>query len=224
VPPTRGLRRIQLSTADPEPIADFYADLLGWVVLVDTNGVVGGWVGDRLAARVLHPAPDGPEGWEVVFTGPEQHDLDDGAGAHAVVDHGRVLHGPWAPPPRDGEPCWVELMSPADTDEYWARELGWRARTPQDPFTLYDAEHDGTTRPVAGRLREDHGLGTGWMCYFSVPDAAAAAATAQSLGGLVLVPPTPTPTGVVTAIADPAGAVCTLLQTPEGWGGNWAKT
>lgn len=222
--PTRGLRRLELTTADPEPTADFYADLLGWVVLADNDGSVSGWVGDRLAARV-HPHGEGRRtGWRAVFSGAEPRALTDDVDAHALVDHGRVLHGPWAPEPRPGEPCWVELMTQSDTDGFWSEELGWRARTPQDPFTVFEVEHDESTRPVAGRLRADHGLGTGWMCYFAVPDCERAAATAQRHGGTILVPPTSVPTGVVTAIADPAGDVCTLLQTPVGWGGTWSRS
>jgi len=221
--PARGLRRLELSTAEPEPIADFYADLLGWVVLAENDGSVGGWVGDRLAARVRPVEPGRAEGWRVVFSGTDPRPLSDDADGHALIDHGRVLHGPWAPGPRLGEPCWVELMSETDTDGFWTGELGWRTRTPQEVFTLFDVEHDEVTRPVAGRLRAEHGLGAGWLCYFAVPDVAAAAALAGTRGGKVLVPPTQVPTGLVTAIADPAGAVCTLLQDPAGWGGTWCE-
>ncbi|XVS60649.1 VOC family protein [Actinosynnema sp. CA-299493] len=210
--PARGVRRVELSTTHPEPIAEFYAHLLGWVLIAEPDGAFTGWVGDRLAARV-HP---GDPAWRVVFAGAGPRDLDLGA----AVDSGRVLHGPWAPQPRPGEPCWVELMgSPAD-DDYWAGELGWQVRDPDDGFTLYDAGAGDDRRPVAGRLTAPGG----WTCYFAVPDIAAALTEATDMGGTVLIGPKTVPTGVVAAVADPAGTVFALLENPPGWGGAWCAT
>lgn len=210
--PARGVRRVELSTTRPEPIAEFYAHLLGWVLIAEPDGAFTGWVGDRLAVRVR----PGDPAWRVVFAGAEARDLDRGA----AVDPGRVLHGPWAPQPRVGEPCWVELMGDADADDYWAAELGWQVRDPGGDFTLYDATVTGDRRPVAGRLTAQGG----WTCYFAVPDVAAAAAEATDMGGRVLIGPTDVPTGVVAAVADPAGAVFALLENPPGWGGTWCAT
>jgi hypothetical protein len=207
----RGLRRIELHTGAPEPVVEFYAGLLGWAVLSEPSEVFGGWVGDRLAVRVL-PGP--AAGWRLVFSGTPARALSHGAS----VDQGRVLHGPWAPPPRPGEPCWVELMGVPDAGDV-ATELGWLTRTPGEPF---EADLDGTSRPVAGNLAE--GPVKGWMPYFAVPDVAEAAATAPDLGGTVLVPPTTVPTGLATSIADPAGTVATLLQSPAAWGGTLAAS
>jgi hypothetical protein len=202
-----------LTTAAPEPTADFYAQLLGWAVLPEPGEVFGGWVGDRLAVRI---SPGESTAWHLVFAGTPARTLHHGAS----VDRGRVLHGPWAPEPRPGEPCWVELLDTADADDHYTGELGWRARDPDDPFTLYDAEFDGTSRPVAARLTTD--LDPGWRVYFSVPDVEQAAAAATDLGGTVLAPTHEAPTGLVTTITDPAGTAVTLLQAPAGWGGTWA--
>ncbi len=211
--PARGLRRIELTTDAPEPTADFLAQLLGWAVLPEPGDVFGGWVGDRLAVRI---GPGTSTAWRLVFSGTPAREVGHGA----AVDRGRVLHGPWAPEPRPGEPCWVELLGIADA--HYADELGWRARDPAEPFSLYDAEFDGVARPVAGRLTADTGLAPGWTVYFAVPDVPAAAAAATNLGGTVVVEPREVPTGLVTSIADPAGVVVTLLQAPAGWGGAWA--
>jgi predicted enzyme related to lactoylglutathione lyase len=207
--PARGVRRVELSTTHPEPVAEFYAGLLGWVVIAEPDGAFSGWVGDRLATRV-HP---GDPGWRVVFAGPEPRDLDGGA----AVDRGRVLHGPWAPPPRPGEPCWIELMADPAADDYWAAELGWQVRDPGADFTLYDAAVADDRRAVAGRLTADGG----WTCYYAVPDITRAATAATALGGTVLIGPKEVPTGVVAAVADPAGTVFALLENPAGWGGAW---
>ncbi|WP_189223635.1 VOC family protein [Saccharothrix coeruleofusca] len=219
VPAARGLRRLERGTAEPEQIADFYARWLGWAVIAEPDGTFTGWVGDRLAARVR----PGREGWQVVFTGSPARELRAGA----LVDTGRALHGPWAPPPRQGEPCWVELVDPADPDEYWTGELGWAARTPGEGFTLLDVAGgdaaggpaEGGSRPVAGRLRGTGELPPGWLCYFAVPDLAGALTAAGRLGATVVAPARQVPTGLVAAVADPAGAVCALLQDPPAWGG-----
>jgi hypothetical protein len=207
----RGLRRIELHTGTPEPVVEFYAQLLGWAVLPEPSEVFGGWVGDRLAVRVL----PGSSGWRPVFAGTSARALSHGAS----LDQGRVLHGPWAPAPRPGEPSWVELVG---APEDFAAELGWQVRTPGEPFTLLDVDFDGAVRPVAGRLAE--GPVPGWMPYFAVPAVAEAADAAQGLGGKVVMPPAKVPTGLVTSITDPAGNVATLLQSPAGWGGACAGT
>jgi len=213
--PARGLRRIELTTAAPEATADFLAQLLGWAVLPEPDDVFGGWVGDRLAVRV---SPGDTTTWRLVFAGTTPRDL-----AHdAAVDRGRVLHGPWAPEPRPGEPCWVEVRGIADADAAYTDELGWRVRDPEEPFSLYDAEFDGDARPVAGRDTTDTDLAPGWMVHFATADVETAAKSATDLGGSVVVQPHEVPTGYVTSVATPAGAVLTLLQAPAGWGGAWA--
>ncbi|MBW4722095.1 VOC family protein [Saccharothrix obliqua] len=207
--PARGVRRVELSTAEPEPVADFYAHLLGWVVIAEPDGAFTGWVGDRLALRVR----PGDSGYRIVFAGPEPRDLRDGA----AVDQGRVLHGPWAPGPRAGEPCWVEYTG--DGDDYWTGELGWLPHHTDTPFTLYHVP-DGQ-RPVAARRTGEH---TGWRCAFAVPDTAKTADLAADTGGRVVVPPADTPAGLTATLADPAGAEFTVLQDPPGWGGAWHTT
>lgn len=228
--PVRGVRRVELTTADPEPVADFYAALFGWVVIAEPEGVFSGWVGDRLATRVLPAATGSGEGvgsgFRVVFAGARPRGLREGA----AVDRGRVLHGPWAPPPRAGEPCWVEFAGRAE-DDYWTGELGWRSRTPDEPFTVYDTgtadETDdgdgpgggsGVGRAVAGRCTAGEQR---WRCYFAVPDVAKTAALAAETGGLVVAEPEQGPTGLAASVQDPCGAVFAVLQDPPGWGGAW---
>src|ERR1041384_7534342 len=78
-----GLRRLELSVAEPELSVDFFAAVLGWTVIADPDGSFTGWVGDRLAAQVVA----GERGWGVVFGDDEPRELRDGSS----VDTGRVL-------------------------------------------------------------------------------------------------------------------------------------
>jgi uncharacterized protein len=206
--PARGVRRLELGCADPERIVNFYAAVLGWVVIAEPGGVFSGWVGDRLAARVS----TGGSGWRVVFAGGGARAVRDGA----EVDAGRVLHGPWAPAPRSGEPCWVELVGVSGADGEYAAALGWSCREPDAEFSVFEVD----SRPVAGRLRPDAGVGAGWLCYFAVPDVAAALGVAEQWGGSVVAQPREVATGVVAAVRDPAGGVCAVLEDPKGWGGS----
>ncbi|MCI4065678.1 hypothetical protein MRQ36_25220 [Micromonospora sp. R77] len=50
------------------------------------------------------------------------------------------------------------------------------------------------------------------MVYFAVADPDGAAERAERLGGRLLVPPRDVPTGRVAALADPAGAVFTVIR------------
>src|SRR5262249_42608973 len=148
-----------------------------------------------------------------------------------TLDPGRVRHGPWAPPPRHGEPCWVELMTADTTEDYWAEHLGWTTRsagegTDIEHFALFDAPDDTGARPIAGRVIVDEAtaadVGTSWMCYLAATDIKLVTDTAAEHGGTVLIDPRDVPTGVMAAVADPFGTVCTLLEDPIGWGGAWA--
>ncbi|MGK5548933.1 VOC family protein, partial [Streptomyces sp. URMC 127] len=63
-------------------------------------------------------------------------------------------------------------------------------------------------RGAGPRLRGPH-----WMTYFEVADTDAAALRAVELGGQVLRPPQEEAAGRTARVADPEGAVFTLLRT-----------
>ncbi|SFR27783.1 hypothetical protein SAMN04488564_111238 [Lentzea waywayandensis] len=191
---------------------DFFAGVLGWTVIAEPGGSFSGWVGDRLAAQVVA----GEQGWRVVFGGDEAREL----AGNSSVDSGRVLHGPWAPPPRHGEPCWVELMVEAPDDEFWTGALGWETRPATEDFVLFTSARHGDPRSVAGRLTTTRGQG--WQTYFAVDDLAAACAKVSELDGRVLLEPTTVPTGVIASVEGPHGGSCVLLEKPAGWGGAWS--
>lgn len=191
---------------------DFFAGVLGWTVIAEPGGSFSGWVGDRLAAQVVA----GDRGWHVFFGGDGPRGLTD----DSSVDSGRVLHGPWAPPPRHGEPCWVELMAEVPDDEFWTGELGWETKPAVEDFVLFTSARHGEPRAVAGRLTTSRAQG--WQTYFAVDDVAAACARVSGLDGRVLVEPTTVPTGLVASVEGPRGGSCVLLEAPAGWGGTWS--
>ncbi len=75
---------------------------------------------------------------------------------------------------------------------------------------------DATDRsaPLAGIgpfMGDDAGQSPSWIVYFGVPDTTAALAAVSAGGGTVLTPPMDTPFGVMATVADPFGAVFTVM-------------
>jgi predicted enzyme related to lactoylglutathione lyase len=113
--------------------------------------------------------------------------------------------------------CWNELAC-RDTgaaERFYGRVFGWQADTPQmGPMTYTEWRLDGRT--VGGMAHMDEnwpaGIPPHWMVHFAVADCDAAAARAAELGGQVRVPPTDVPPGRFAVIADPAGAVFTIIK------------
>ncbi|MGI5499579.1 VOC family protein [Lentzea sp. CA-135723] len=202
-----------MSVAEPEKSVDFFAGVLGWTVIAEPGGSFSGWVGDRLAAQV----GAGEQGWTVFFGGDEARELK----VNSCVDGGRVLHGPWAPPPRSGEPCWVELSAGVAEDGYWLGELGWESRDVAEDLVVFTSSRHGDARAVAGRLRSSDG--DGWRPFFAVDDLDGAVARVSELDGRVLREPTTVPTGRIASIEGPHGGSCVLLEKPAGWGGAWSS-
>ena len=81
------------------------------------------------------------------------------------------------------------------------------------PYTLFEADGQmvgGTTPPYAP------GTPNHWHVYFGVDDADATAAKATEQGGSVLAPPFDSPVGRMAVIADPQGAVFSIIrQAPQ---------
>lgn len=207
---------VTLSTADPDGAAAFYGALLGWGragdALVDAGGV-----------PVAALDADGPvPGWGVVLSGT----ADRAAAAGGEVLDGPVVRDPAGvlfaagepavplPPPGPGRPAWFENMTTdaAAADRFYTAVAGWAVQPAGSGYALFV---DGG-RPVAGRLELPPdlaaALGPRWMVYLAHDDVDAAAAAVPGRGGAVVVPPRDTPTGRVTAVIDPAGAVVTLLR------------
>lgn len=117
-----------------------------------------------------------------------------------------------------GTPIWVDHQSadqPASC-RYYRELFGWEVG-PADPamggYSLATAR--GVAVTVLGPL-PNPSVPTAWTVYFAVDDLEAAAAATVDAGGSVLLAPGETVPGVRLAIvADPAGAVFGLWQRQE---------
>ncbi|MGN9809208.1 VOC family protein [Micromonospora sp. BQ11] len=215
---------IDLVTPDPDTAREFYADLFGWTYDADGSTALA----DGVPAAGLRTGT-GPARWWTRFT------TDDAPAARAAATRagarveGDEVHDPLGAalrlsvgaavvPPGLGRPAWYEYMtsSPTEADRFLADALALHATVPpgapDDSYALLVAGG----RPVAGRLALPPPLAgvlpTGWMVYVAVADPDEAAERAGSRGGRVVVPPNDVLTGRVAALADPAGAVFTVIR------------
>jgi uncharacterized protein len=119
---------------------------------------------------------------------------------------------------QDGTWTWTELTSGdlAAGRDFYVALLGWTAEDapgpfPRTTFTLGDLLIGGGHAPAP---QEDPA--PRWSITFWVPDVDQAAATAQELGGKVLLPPLDIPAGRLTVVADPQGASFIAAEVPGG--------
>lgn len=211
----RGLRRAELITNDPEKAVVFHRKLLRWTVLQTESGF-DCWVGDRCTAMVRKPLAHEPTGWRPLFAGGAQDSSLTGPDdTTAGLLSGRAQHGPWAPEPRLGEPCWIELFASdgSRADNFWTDTLSWTT-TADGSRVTYRA--DG--RPVANRSAvSDHPGHEGWLCYFAVADIGETSDLVCQLGGSVLARFEHPVAGAAALITDPDGATC-AVAAKESWG------
>lgn len=229
---------VALLGADPGHAERFYGDLLGWAfptgqttgntVAVDAAGVP--------VAAVL-PVTEGlVNGWLVTLRAPaDPQERIIAAGGHVVgAAEGDLVYAadpagvafavappPAAvplPPPGLGRAAWFENMTTdaARSDRFYSEVFGLvpDPTAAEEDYALLIAGGS----PVAGRLALPTGLdrvlGVRWMVYLAHADVDCAAEQVAPLGGSVVVPPRDTPTGRVSAVSDPDGAVFTLLTRP----------
>lgn len=128
---------------------------------------------------------------------------DQHAGAALAGEHGTV--------------CWTELMTHdvAAAASFYAEVLGWSATTvpmPTGDYTIFNTP-GGDERGVAGAMPPPVEMPAAWGVYFQVDDLAATCALATSSGAAVLFGPSVVPgVGTIATVADPQGAVFSLLQ------------
>jgi predicted enzyme related to lactoylglutathione lyase len=152
-----------------------------------------------------------------------------------VPDNGRMLFaldptgaafGAWQPGRHTGaqlfgEPgalCWAELntTAPSVADAFYAGLFGYRQEQIGDGSTFdYSAWTVPGGETVCGRLAmtaEWHGIPPHWMVYFTVADTDAAADRVVDCGGSVRQGPFDSPHGRIAVIADPGGAVLSIID------------
>ncbi|MGP4004423.1 VOC family protein [Streptomyces sp. 8N706] len=120
-----------------------------------------------------------------------------------------------------GTPVWNELLTQetATVAKFYAAVYGFEAEAgvPPGPDRL-TLSLEG--RPVAAIHGVGHDLprdrGPHWMTYFEVEDTDVAARRVVELGGHVLSPPQDRPRGRTAGVADPEGAVFSIVRTRPG--------
>ncbi|KUJ68639.1 bleomycin resistance protein [Streptomyces albus subsp. albus] len=116
-----------------------------------------------------------------------------------------------------GTPVWHELFTyeTATVGKFYSCVFGLES----DPTVTVDADQTSLSvrgravagiQGVGGALPRDRG--PHWMPYFAVPDTDAAARAVVELGGQVVQPPRDGAAGRCAVVADPEGAVFTVVR------------
>ena len=158
-----------------------------------------------------------------VFTAGRMAVLADPAGAPFCIWQAGEHHGAQLVN-EPGALCWNELTT-RDADgskPFYASVFGWRT-TAMDmgelEYTLWHApgagepsgeEVIGGMMPMVGEAWPAD-LPPHWMVYFAVEDTDATASRCEELGGRVPQPPFDTPQGRAAVLADPQGAVFSVI-------------
>jgi predicted enzyme related to lactoylglutathione lyase len=141
-------------------------------------------------------------------TGPAGRDYGLARSAIGDPDDATTAPGP-------GRMAWTELLSndPAASAGFYGNVVGYQPRTVTRRGGEYTLLSSGGIDRAGILANPAEGWSPVWLTSFGVPDAAAAAAKAESLGGKVLVPASPVlREGTMAIIADPAGAILVLQQ------------
>ena len=118
---------------------------------------------------------------------------------------------------KPGRVVWTELLA-SDVDAaavFYSAVVGYQTKTIERRGGEYVMlENDGIRRAGIFRNPMD-GWEPEWLTFFAVSDPAAVAARVESLGGEVLIAPTPeVREGTLALVTDPSGAVLALQKWP----------
>lgn len=110
---------------------------------------------------------------------------------------------------------WNELHTP-DVDKaaaFYGKVLGWEAVPFEGmDYTVFNNEGQG----VAGAMKPPmEGIPPNWLVYFAVADTDATVAKASELGATVLAPPMDIAAGRIATLADPQGAVFSVIKQAD---------
>lgn len=120
--------------------------------------------------------------------------------------------------PRVGRIVWTELLTnrtPTEAAEFYRSLVDYEVKTIErrgGEYTLLTMQ--GENR--AGILKNpSNEWQPAWLTYFGVDDPVEASARVESLGGKVLLPPSPTlREGTMAVVTDPSGAILILQKFP----------
>jgi predicted enzyme related to lactoylglutathione lyase len=127
-------------------------------------------------------------------------------GASLVNEHGAL--------------SWEEVMTPdvPAATAFYTKLFGWEAAPLQMPGMEY-TELKLNGRSIGGAMKPPmEGVPAVWGIYFAVDDTDKAVQIATSNRGTVIQPPTDIPPGRIAVLADPAGAMFTVIRlasTPD---------
>jgi predicted enzyme related to lactoylglutathione lyase len=117
-----------------------------------------------------------------------------------------------------GALCWNELITPDPeaVASFYADLFGWNAQTADMgggmEYTLYRLGD----RDIAGGMKPPmEGIPPVWTVYFAVEDADATVAEATKNGASVIAPPVDIPPGRMAVLADPQGAMFSVLALTQ---------
>jgi predicted enzyme related to lactoylglutathione lyase len=144
------------------------------------------------------------------------------------VDPGGAPVGVWQPGTHRGagivnKPnslCWNELCTRdvEGSKKFYAKVLGWTYEAM--PMGDFDYEvvkvgerPNGGIMPMVGEMWE--GIPPHWMVYFAVADTDAIARKCEQTGGKIMVPPQDMSVGRFAVLADPQGAVFSVLKLAQ---------
>jgi predicted enzyme related to lactoylglutathione lyase len=230
-----------LATTDPDGAKAFYAGLFGWEFedLPAGEGMTYTMVtlgGDRVAA--LARGREGiPPHWNSYVTVASADDAATRAGELGaqvlfppfdVMDAGRMatvqdpagaIFQVWEPRDSIGAErvnetgclTWNDLstVDPEGADRFYSGLFGWSFEKVPGPVDYWVIQNGG--RSNGGMRRQDQkdeveaGIPPNWMPYFAVSQVG-------ELGGSVVVPPSPVPTGRLAVFTDPQGAAFAVFE------------
>jgi predicted enzyme related to lactoylglutathione lyase len=117
--------------------------------------------------------------------------------------------------------AWHELLSrdPAAAGDFYAGVFGFRLEAMEvglpGPYTILMVGDEQVAGMMAMPDQVPADVPSYWNVYFAVADADAAVDTARRLGATVLMEPMDSPYGRLATLADPQGAVLSVMRLPR---------
>jgi predicted enzyme related to lactoylglutathione lyase len=107
----------------------------------------------------------------------------------------------------------LNTSDPGAAQAFFGALFGWTFQGIESGGQSYwGIDNDGRLNGGMMPLPEGAGAPSHWLAYFTSADVDASVAKIGELGGAVLVPPSPIPSGRIAVAADPQGAVFALFE------------